>query len=447
MPKSVEVVAASEPLHSIYEAGRIIASSRKYADRQKILDAFRLLRETAPVCRLEPKGYKPFWVLSRYADVLEASRQNEQFRYVGNDPILGPLSIAKGKPPPVNTLVTMEAPEHGKYRKLTQSWFQPKNLRNFEQRLHESAVRSIERVKRLGEGFDSATELSIRYPLNIIMSILGVPERDEAQMLKWSQHLLSEQDPDLRSPPPDGPIGSLAYKLALTVLGEATPRRFLLFAAMREMISYYKRLTKERRSNPTDDLASVLSNAVIDGKPIGNLERYGYYLIIATAGHDTTAAAISSAIEQLARDPALFKRLKQNPDPISAFIDEVLRFETPVQHFMRTAGPNAEVGGIKIPEGDWVMVSYLAANFDPEAFSEPESFNIDRKGESRHLAFGYGPHVCLGQHLARIEMKILFEELISRIDAICLSGNVRRIESNFVTGAKRMPVNVHWTAA
>jgi cytochrome P450 len=205
------------------------------------------------------------------------------------------------------------------------------------------------------------------------------------------------------------------------------------------MMMYFNKLTEERRANPTSDLASAIANGTIDGQPLDPLAMMGYYIIVATAGHDTTSSSTAGAMWALAQDRAQYARLRADPALIGSTIDEAIRWTSPVKHFMRTATADTEVGGEKIAKGDWLMLCYGSANRDEAVFPEPDSFLIDRK-PNRHLAFGYGAHLCLGQYLARMEMRILLEELLPRLEAVELDGVPAMSAASFVNGPLRLPI-------
>jgi cytochrome P450 len=167
----------------------------------------------------------------------------------------------------------------------------------------------------------------------------------------------------------------------------------------------------------------------------------GYYIITATAGHDTTAFTIAASMAQLAERPELLARLKSDPSAISAFVEESIRWATPVKNFMRTAERDTEINGTPVSKGDWIMLAYHSANRDETVFERPFEFDIDRRANVQQLSFGSGPHVCLGQHLARLEMRILWEELLPRLESVSLNGDVKITQSNFVCGPKSVPIH------
>src|SRR5262249_36968380 len=198
-------------------------------------------------------------------------------------------------------------------------------------------------------------------------------------------------------------------------------------------------LSAERRKNPTEDLATVIANAEIDGKPISEYDAMSYYLIVATAGHDTTSSTVAGGLLALMENPSELAKLRANPDLMSSAIEEMLRWVTPVKHFFRTATEDYVLRGQQIKAGHSLMMCYLSANRDEEIFDDPFSFHIDRS-PNKHLAFGHGAHLCLGMHLARMEMKALYQELLARIHTFELSGTPAWVAASLVSGLKTLPI-------
>ncbi|MCB2073743.1 MAG: cytochrome P450 [Novosphingobium sp.] len=411
-----------------------VVDPRAYADGS-IYDAYRWLRANDPMGLVEAPGYDPFRVVTRHADVMEISRQNDLF-HNGPQAVLNTqvgirksLELTGGKPL-VNSLVQMDPPEHGKYRGLTSAWFQPGNLKRLEGRIRELARRSVDRMAQSGGRCDFVNEIALHYPLLVIMEILGLPEEDEPLMLKLTQEMFGATDPELNQRSSSLNIKDETQQLDMTSLWT--------------MMAYFNKLTEERRANPTDDLASVIANAEIDGEPLDAMATMGYYVITATAGHDTTSSSTGGALWALAENPEEFRKLRADVSLIPSMIDEAIRWTTPVKHFMRRATRDTEVGGHAIAEDEWLMLCYASANRDEAAFDEPDSFRIDRK-PNRHIAFGYGGHLCLGQYLAKIEMRILFEELLPRLESVELDGEPAMSQALFVNGPKRLPIRFTMT--
>lgn len=415
------------------EIAQTIIDPKAYADGNRVDEAFRTLRREMPFAQAHPEGFDPFWVVTKHADIQEVERQNELFHNGDRATVVTPIEVDKkvrelmgGSPHLVRSLVQMDNPDHFNYRRLTQSWFMPQNLKRLEGRIREIAKGFIDRMADMGGTCDFARDVAFLYPLHVIMEVLGVPEADEPRMLKLTQELFGSADPELNR------SGSEVRDAdaALAQIG----------ATVGEFISYFNDMTEDRRANPRDDLASVIANGKIEDKPLGHLEAMSYYIIAATAGHDTTSNTTAGGLWALAENPAEFAKLKSDPSLIPSYLEESIRWVTPVKHFMRTATADAEVRGQKVAKGDWLMLSYPSGNRDEDIFDDPFAFKVDRS-PNKHVAFGYGAHVCLGQHLGRMEMRCLWEELLPRLQSVELAGTPRRMEASFVCGPKSVPIS------
>jgi cytochrome P450 len=254
------------------------------------------------------------------------------------------------------------------------------------------------------------------YPLRVIMTILGIPREDEALMLDFAQRVLSAEDPEFQRAGENGSV-----------------------AAIMEMYQYMAPVIADRRANPRDDIGSVIATAKVDGAYLAERDVFGYFLILATAGHDTTSYALAGGLLALMQNPDQMAKLRADPALIPSAVDEMIRWTTPVRHFARTATEDATIGGQAIKAGDLFLLSYPSANRDEAVFEDPFAFRIDRK-PNRHLAFGTGPHLCLGQHLARMELMAFLREFLARVEHIELAGTPRWTEATFVGGVKRLPV-------
>jgi cytochrome P450 len=402
-----------------------------HADPSRLNAAFAWLRRHDPLARAELSGFVPFRVVTKHADILEISRNNSLFPYGDLPSTFAPQdqverdrqARAAGRPS-IYTLVQMDEPDHMKYRVLTQAWFMPQNIRKLEGNIRALAREAVTRMEALGGRCDFVEEVALHYPLRVIMQILGVPREDEPRMLKLTQELFGAEDPDLRR----GGAGDAA-----------APSRQVAEAAILDFFNYFGELSAERRARPRDDVASTIANAVIDGQPLSDLDVMSYYLIIATAGHDTTSSSTAGAMWALAERPGEFAKVREAPGLIPSLVEESVRWTTPVRHFMRTAAQETTIRGQPIAKGEWLMLCYPSGNRDEEVFEDPLEFRVGRS-PNPHLAFGYGAHVCLGQHLARMEMRILWEELLPRLENLELAGEGKLSEANFVNGPKVLPI-------
>jgi cytochrome P450 len=422
-----------------------VIDPHSYANWTTALDLFDRLRAETPVVRIESETgeFDPFWLVTRYDDVMRISKDNATFLNAprpsvftnkAGEALARRITGQQGAESPnlVQSLVTFDGRHHAQMRRLTQDWFMPKNLRSIEAAIRELAAKTVERLVAAGKGgpredkiVDFVPLVAAPYPLHVVMQILGVPEEDEARMLFLTQQMFGGQDEDLNK----SGIASLSPdQITQIVLG-----------AVADFTAYFEGLAAQRRAAPTGDVASILANAQIDGAPLTPLDLAGYYIIIAAAGHDTTSASTAGAMLALARDPEQFALVKADRSLLANIVEEAIRWTTPVQHFMRMANQDVELSGVKVAKGDWLMINYVAANHDPAAFDNPRKFDVTRD-QARHLAFGAGAHQCLGLHLARLEMRLLFEALLDRIESVELAGEPRRAKSTFVGGLKTLPL-------
>ncbi len=414
------------------DIAQTIIDPRAYADGKQVDDAFAWLRREAPLEQAQPEGFDPFWVVTRHADILEVERQNELFHNGDRSTILTTIEADKkvremmgGSPHLVRSLVQMDNPDHMAYRRLTQGSFVPQNLRALEGRIREIARGFIDRMAAHGSQCDFARDVAFLYPLHVIMEVIGVPESDEPRMLKLTQELFGSADPELSRSGGEAQTTDEGVDSIQSVVMD-----FML---------YFNAITEDRRASPRNDLASVIANGTVNGQPLGHLEAMSYYIIAATAGHDTTSSTTAGALWALAENPEQFAKVKANPALIPGLIEESIRWVTPVKHFMRTATADAELAGKKIAKGDWMMLSYPSGNRDEAVFTDPFKFDVERS-PNKHVAFGYGAHVCLGQHLARMEMRVLWEELFARLESVELDGAPRNMAASFVCGPKSVPI-------
>lgn len=402
-----------------------------YGNPARVHEILTWLRANQPVAKVVAPNADPFWLITRHADIQEIERQADIFHngdlstiFVPQD-MLRTIESVMSCPHLTRSMVNMDGAEHRMYRSLTQSWFMPANVKKLADRIRDIARARIDHMFERGNVCDFVADVALHYPLHVVMEILGVPEEDEGKMLVLTQQLFGARDPELsRSADMSDP------KKAILVFQ----------AVLNDFFTYFRAITEDRRANPRDDLATVIANAVIDGKPISDHEANSYYVLAATAGHDTTSASTAGAILALAERPDQLAKLQADPSLIPGLVDEAIRWVTPVKHFMRSATRDYELDGHVIRKGDWVMLSYASANRDEAVFDAPFEFRVDR-GQNKQISFGFGPHLCIGQHLARLEMRILFEELIPRLGSLQLDGDVKWTQAVFISGPKKLPIN------
>ncbi|MEO0419343.1 MAG: cytochrome P450 [Pseudomonadota bacterium] len=426
---------ASDPAILPTPLAKAVIDPHAYSEWDGLLDTFDHIRTAMPVAKVVPEDpdlFEPFWFISRYDDVMRISKDNATFLNNPKPVVFATKQAtefsraATGSNMLVDSLVVFDAPIHPKYRKLTQDWFMPRNLKQIEDEIRALAGRTVDAMVEKGPDLDFVEHVSGPYPLRVVMQILGVPPEDEPRMQMLTQQLFGGQDADLSG----------------TGMENMTPEQVvqLVAGAVQSFEGYFAELAEARRANPTDDVASVIANALVDGKPLPPRDMAGYYIIVATAGHDTTSASTAGAMQALAQDPEQWAKVRADRSLLPGIVEEAIRWTSPVQHFMRTAAEDLEMGGQTIRKGDWMMINYVSANHDPDQFEDPRRFDAARS-PNRHLAFGAGAHQCLGLHLARLEMRILFETLLDRIETVELAGEPRRATSTFVGGLKTLPLS------
>lgn len=386
-----------------------------------------MLRRTSPIHWTEPDDYRPFWALTRHADIMEVSRKNDVFINSRRLNLMtrGQEAAAKratGKFARMyRTVAHMDNPDHREYRRVTAEWFMGPGVRKFETAITALAEESLDRIAALdGAPFDFAREVANLFPLRVIMSILGVPREDQPLMLRLTQQFFGADDAELGR------------------AGAAEGERFDL---LQELFDYFTAMAEDRRKAPRDDLATVIACGRPYDGPMGDLETASYYAVIATAGHDTTAAVTAGGLLALAENPDQWRKLRSDPEKTRGTVEEMLRWVSPVKHFLRTAREDYRLGDTTIAAGDGVALFYPSANRDESVFADPFRFDIERT-PNKHLAFGFGGHMCLGLSLARLELTAFYRAFAKRVATIEPAGDVQRIHANLVGGFKALPVRL-----
>jgi cytochrome P450 len=385
---------------------------------------FAQVRREDPLHWTQAEGYPGFWAVTKHADIMEVGRHNELFinapqaflRDNAEEETLRNIGHSGGY---ARTLINMDSPDHRVYRGLSQAWFMPANIRKLDGMIQQRATEMVDKLQQLGGSCDFINDIANWYPLRVIMTALNVPEVDHPMMLQLTQQFFAP------------PVSS--------VQGSRTDVAAIKTAAIGEFFGYFGKLVENRRANPTDDLSTLIAHMQIDGKPIGQMETLSYFVILATAGHDTTATSLSGGLLALMEHPEQMARLRADAALLNAAVEEVFRWVAPVRHFIRTATTDYTLRGQQIRKGDRVMLCFPSGGMDEEVFHDGERFLIDRT-PNRHMAFGFGPHACLGQNLARAELKAFFKEFLSRVKEVELDGPVKWLRSNQVSGPMAMQV-------
>ena len=397
--------------------GSIFADPTAYADPSGWHAAAKQIRDQAPILKVALEGYPEFWAITKHADVMEIERNPAVFTN-GTLSVLATQADLAASDSPVKTLIQMDGGEHKSNRGIVNEWFKPRNVQAMQSRIDQLATHYVDRMASLGGRCDFVSDVALHFPLQVILSILGLPEKDYARMLKLTQELFGSEDPDIAR------------------LGEDQS----ILDVMLDLVNYFTDLAAERRVHPTDDLSSVIANAEIDGRLLPDMDMLGHYVIIATAGHDTTSNAIAGGLVALMEYRDQLELLRKQPELIDGAADEFIRFVSPVKHFMRTCQESFTVRDVTFQPGDALYLSYASANRDDEVFTDPMRLDVCRENASSHLAFGFGQHFCLGAHLARMEIRALFRELLGRLDHIELVGEPTWVRSYFVQGPKSIPI-------
>ena len=404
------------------DAAKVLADPTAYADDARLHAALTHLRANNPVALVDNPPYRPFWAITKHADIMAIERDNNLFLSEPR-PLLMPadgedlLKAQQEAGMGLRTLIHMDDPHHRKVRAIGADWFRPKAMRDLKVRVDELAKRYVDTMRDIGPECDFVADIAVNFPLYVILSLLGLPESDFPRMLKLTQEMFGGDDAEHQR-------------------GD-TPEDML--AVLLDFFNYFATLTASRREQRTEDLASAIANGRIDGEPLSDMDTASYYVIIASAGHDTTTDAISGGLHALIENPGELERLQQNMDLMPTAVEEMIRWTTPVKEFMRTAAEDTTVRGVPIAKGESVYLAYVSGNRDEDVFDEPFRFDVGRD-PNKHLAFGYGVHFCLGAALARMEMNSLFTELLSRLESIELAGVPELSATTFVGGLKHLPI-------
>ncbi|WP_088185257.1 cytochrome P450 [Sphingobium sp. Z007] len=413
------------------DIARIVIAPKSYTDDATIYGAFRWLREHMPLGIAQVPGYDPVWIVTKHADIKEVERNGKLFHNADHNPILVDQAsdaftrdINSGSIRILSSLTYMDPPEHASYRTLTSNWFLPGKISKLEDQIRVLARQSVDNLLSFDGECDFVRDFALHYPLRVIMTLFGVPPEDEPRMLKLTQEFFGVHDPEEQRPEMAADPVVAAKQWA---------------ASIEDFYTYFDRLSADRRERPTDDLLSLIANSRINGAPIPRDEANGYYVAIATAGHDTTSSSTAGGLHGMMVYPENWAKVKADPSLIPRLVDEAIRWTSPVKHFMRNATADTQVRGMDIRAMERLMICYPSGNRDEAVFEDADRFDVTRS-PNPHIAFGFGPHMCLGQHLAKLEMRILFEELLPHLRSVEMAGDPRMVETNFVGGYKALPI-------
>jgi cholest-4-en-3-one 26-monooxygenase len=378
--------------------------------------AWAWLRRHDPVAWIEEPGYDPFWAITRHADLIELSKQPEIWQ---NGPRLAVFSNQVPPPPEaeVRHLLNMDPPDHGRYRNVASKQFTPRVVSGLAPKVERITREVLDDAAATKDG-DFVRDVSARITIAVIAEMLGVPRADWDLLFRWTNEVIAPEDPEFQRG------GSV----------EST-----LEAARRELFEYFNEMSRDRRAQPRDDIVSVVANGTVDGRPLGPVELLSYYFLLVVAGNETTRNAMTGGLIAFLEHPQQWERLRREPGLLDLAVEEVVRWVSPVIQFCRTPTRDYELRGRTIRAGQNACLFYPSANRDEDVFPDGELFRIDRS-PNRHLGFGVGEHVCLGAHLARLELRCAFGALRARLRQAELAGPVERARSSFVGGIKRAPM-------
>ena len=392
--------------------------------------AFRTLREHDPVhWQAEPAPNRGFWAVTRFRDIEEVLRDTRTFSSARG------ISLEEQSPEKVEarrSMIDMDPPRHTRLRRLASKLFTRSAVAGYEGFVREQARVVLDRALSKGE-FDFVEEVSRELPIRVLARIMGVPDDDLPMCIELGDAMIAHADPE--------------YSRAVIDAEDTSGYRLLPFRspAAVELTAYGHRLAAERRQEPRDDLITRLVQAEVEGEHLSEREFDNFFCLLIVAGNETTRHAITHGMLALSEHRDQWDRLREDPDRMPLAVEEILRWGTVTMHFRRTATRDLELRGRHIREGDKVVVWFVSGNFDEEVFPEPDRFDVGRD-PNPHMTFGSGgPHVCLGAHLARLEIRVMFEELLRRLRDLEVTGPIARLRSNFINGIKHTPVRVELT--
>ncbi len=400
------------------DPGPLFTDGATFVDLESWHRSIDELRDEGPFIPFEHNTHGTVWATVELEVLLEVSRRPGEFANT-TAPLIPPeLNDGAADLTEVGEqlkmLINQDGADHQAHRKVVVDWFKNSTLRVLKPAVDELVDESMTRLREAGGECDFSSEVALPLPLRVIMSMLGVPRADEPVLLKLTQEMFSSEDDEL---------------------GEGDP-----FAALMEVAGYFTALMQDRQANPTDDLSSAIANGTVDGTPLETMTAIGLYVIIATAGHDTTSFAMAGGVDSLARSPEQFDRLRSEPDLVENAAYEVVRLTSPVRHFLRHAQTEAVVAGHRFAPGDTILLSYPGANRDPAMFDDPHSLDVGRPNASRQVGWGHGAHFCLGSRLAHMEVSAVIDGLRRDFTSIEATGPTQWTSSHFVGGAKHVPV-------
>jgi cytochrome P450 len=400
-----------------------IISSEHYEQNGYPHREWAYLRKHAPVFWYDRPNVEPFYAITKYADIVEIGKEPEKFII---EPRIAIFTTDFTPPEEVAArhLLNMDPPDHGKYRNVASKQFTPRVVKELEPHVRRITREVLDQAAKKNQG-DFVQDVSAKITIAVIAEMLGVPRADWELLFRWTNEIIAPQDPEFQR----------NASIEETING-----------ARIELFQYFNAMAQERRRKPTHDIVSVVANGLVNGKPLPPLELLSYYFLLVVAGNETTRNAMTGGLLAFIENPGEWAKLKKDASLLDSAVEESVRWTTPVIQFARTATQDYRLRGTTIRKGQSVCLFYASGNRDEEVFPDGDRFRVDR-ASNPHIAFGRGEHVCLGAHLARLEIRCALEAMRERLESIELAGPVDRVRSSFVGGIKRVPIRYKLTPA
>ncbi len=376
------------------------------------------LRRHDPVRFFEPEATEPYWAITKHQDIIEIGKSPRDWINEPRFAVLPTHEMAEDLN--ARHLLIMDPPDHGRYRNLVSKAFTPRSVRAWAPTVETIARRALDRTSEMGE-FDFVADVSVPITIEVIGLMLGLPEEDWHLLLGWTNAIIAPGDPEIQK-------GATAQETFDRAQGE--------------LFGYFKEIAEKRRVAPRDDILSLIVGGKIDGEPLCDFELLSYYFMLVVAGNETTRNSMTGGIQSFLDHPAQWDALVRDAGLLDGTVEEIIRWGTPVIQFARTATRDRTIRGNSIREGQSVCLFYASGNRDEDVFEDPYSFRSDR-WPNPHLGFGRGEHFCLGAHLARLELRTVFEQLRERLVEMERTGPIDHLRSSLVGGVKRAPMK--WT--
>jgi len=406
---------SSTPLFEDFDPATLdVISPEKYQREGYPHAEWTWLRANDPVRFIENDYCDPFWAVTKHADIVSIGKNPREWLI---EPRIAVFTRDEPEEPTTRHLLTMDPPEHGRYRNLTSKWFTPRTVKVWEPKVQAVTRDVLDKAREKGE-IDFVADVSAPITIAVIALMLGIPEEDWHLLFRWTNEIIAPEDPE--------------FQHGRTTIETQEEARVELF-------TYFKELAEKRRKKPTGDILSVVVQGRIDDKSLDDYELLSYYFLLVVAGNETTRNSMTGGIQSFLAAPGEWKKLIDDPALVEGAIEETVRWTTPVNQFCRTATHDMELRGKQIREGESVCLFYASGNRDEEIFEDPFAFRIDRKPND-HIGFGRGEHVCLGAHLARLEIRTMYQQLRERLVSMERTGPVERARSSFIGGIKRAPM-------